>query len=106
MSKLKTGQAGFSAVAIVGVLLVLVAIAGVGFLVFKKSAGTKTAITNPTSSPPAVQPARPAPAEQYPGMKLYSNQKYGFSFTTRRNGRLVNHSQHHSQKAPRRWNSA
>jgi hypothetical protein len=80
MSHRKSNQAGFSAVVIVGAVLILGAIAGVGFLVFKKSSAPKSATTNTTSPSPIAQPAPPTPAQEYPNMKLYSNQQYRFSF--------------------------
>jgi hypothetical protein len=82
MSNSNLRQAGFGAVGIVAVVVVLFVVAGTGFVVLKKSGDTKTAVT-PAASPSAT-PSNTAgtgePVQPVDDSKLYANEKYGLSF--------------------------
>ncbi len=76
-------QLGFGAVGILAAVVLVVAIAGVGYLVFKKSSDTRSATTPSVGPSPDPSPTPPAPGNEpnpYEGMTKYTNDKYGFSF--------------------------
>ncbi len=65
MSNSQMRQAGFGVVGIVAVVLVVAALAGVSVVVFKKSSGTKTAVSAPSPTPQSDEPeATPMPADE------------------------------------------
>jgi hypothetical protein len=91
MKQHRTNQAGFSAGAIIAIVLVIFVIGGVGVVVFKKSNSKQATTDNPATEAkqnvPDDTPGQQSEAA-YAGWKQYSNAKYGFSFYYPENWRV------------------